>query len=63
MNKDELLQQVQSTLANEKELDKVKVKFADGQVLKFDFVNKIIEEEVEEIDEDDEDDDDDDDDE
>ncbi|MEA4903135.1 hypothetical protein [Desulfitobacterium sp.] len=62
MNKDELLRQVNSTMANGKELDKVKVKFTDGQVFKFDFINETIEEELDQDDDDDDDNDDNDDD-
>lgn len=67
MAKEELLKQVLDTLANGNELKKVKVKFQNGDVVKYNFDTEVVENEVEvedveeeeeEEDEDDEEDDD-----
>lgn len=47
MSKEEFLKKVHDVLANGNELKKVKVKFQNGEVIKFDFEKEEIEEEVE----------------
>lgn len=47
MAKEELLKQVLDTLANGNELKKVKVKFQNGDVFKYNFDTEVVENEVE----------------
>lgn len=47
MAKEELLKQVLDTLANGNELKKVKVKFQNGDVVKYNFDTEVVENEVE----------------